>query len=51
MKNLDIDSFLQKVKKLEKGEKLDLSSDEDLSIGIMNLIYGRTFFLYLQQNW
>jgi hypothetical protein len=31
MKNLDIDSFLQKVKKMEKGEKLDLSSDEDLS--------------------
>ena len=34
----DIQQFLEKVKKMEKGEKLDLSSDEDLSIGIMNLI-------------
>lgn len=34
----DIDAFMQQVKKMEKGEKLDLSSDEDLSIGIMNLI-------------
>ena len=48
MKNLDIDAFLQKVKKLEKGEKLDLSSDEDLSIGIMNLISieEHLFFTY-----
>lgn len=30
--------LLKKVKKIEKGEKLDLSSDEDLSIGVMNLI-------------
>lgn len=34
----DIQQFLDKVKKMEKGEKMDLSSDEDLSIGIMNLI-------------
>lgn len=33
-----IKEFIERVKKLEKGEKLDLSSDEDLSIGIMNLI-------------
>lgn len=33
-----IRDFIEKVKKLEKGEKLDLSSDEDLSVGIMNLI-------------
>jgi uncharacterized protein (DUF2249 family) len=46
MKNLDIDSFLQKVKKLEKGEKLDLSSDEDLSIGIMNLISMEEHFFF-----
>jgi hypothetical protein len=37
-KNKDIDQFLNKVKQLEKGESLDLSSDEDLSIAIMNLI-------------
>jgi hypothetical protein len=39
---MDIDSkikeFMEKVKKIEKSEKLDLSSDEDLSIAIMNLI-------------
>lgn len=33
-----ITEFVNKVKKMEKGEKLDLSSGEDLSIGIMNLI-------------
>jgi hypothetical protein len=46
--NLDVDSFLEKVKKMEKGEKLDLSSDEDLSIGIMNLISieEHLFFTY-----
>lgn len=36
--SLDLDGFMNKVKKMEQGEKLDLSSDEDLSIGIMNLI-------------
>jgi hypothetical protein len=36
--NNDINDFLAKVKKMEKGENLDLSSDEDLSIAIMNLI-------------
>jgi len=36
--SLDLDGFMDKVKKMEHGEKLDLSSDEDLSIAIMNLI-------------
>jgi hypothetical protein len=36
--NADIDSFMDKIKKAEKGHKLDLSSDEDLSIAVMNLI-------------
>ncbi len=36
--NADIESFMNKVKKAEKGHQLDLSSDEDLSIAIMNLI-------------
>jgi hypothetical protein len=36
--NDKIRSFLNKVKEYEKSDKLDLSSDEDLSIGIMNLI-------------
>ncbi|MBI4973994.1 hypothetical protein HZC27_05265 [Candidatus Roizmanbacteria bacterium] len=34
----DVRQFMEKVKKMEKGEKPDLSSGEDLSIGIMNLI-------------
>lgn len=48
----DIQHFLEKVKKMEKGEKLDLSSDEDLSIGIMNLISieEHLFFTYNKTN-
>jgi uncharacterized protein (DUF2249 family) len=46
MKKLDINQFLEKVKKMEKGEKLDLSSDEDLSIGIMNLISMEEHFFF-----
>lgn len=44
----DINEFMEKVKKLEKGEKLDLSSDEDLSLAIMNLISmeEHLFFTY-----
>ncbi len=33
-----IKELLNKVKAVEKGEKLDLSSAEDLSIAVMNLI-------------
>jgi len=44
--NDDIQQFLSKVKKMEKGEKLDLSSDEDLSIGIMNLISMEEHFFF-----
>jgi hypothetical protein len=35
---VDITAFMDKVKKIEKNELADLSSGEDLSIGIMNLI-------------
>ena len=38
IKNSDLSKFMDKVKAAEKGHKLDLSSDEDLSIAIMNLI-------------
>lgn len=34
----ELKQFMDKIKKMEKGQKLDLSSGEDLSIGIMNLI-------------
>lgn len=39
-KNLDkkIQELIEKTKKIEKGNKIDLSSNEDLSIAIMNLI-------------
>ena len=37
-KQKDIEKLLAKVKSLESGEKLDLSSAEDLSIAAMNLI-------------
>ena len=33
-----LDEFMDQVKKVEKGHKLDLSSDQDLSIAVMNLI-------------
>lgn len=49
MKKPDLDEinrFLEKIKKLEKGEKLDLSSDEDLSIAIMNLISIEEHFFF-----
>jgi len=35
---IKIQQLLAKVKTVEKGEKLDLSSGEDLSIAVMNLI-------------
>jgi len=34
----DVQKFIDQTKKLEKGHQLDLSSGEDLSIAIMNLI-------------
>ena len=42
----DIKTFMDKVKAMEKGEKLDLSSDEDLSIAIMNLISMEEHFFF-----
>jgi len=44
--NDDIQQFLNRVKKMEKGERLDLSSDEDLSVGIMNLISMEEHFFF-----
>lgn len=42
----ELEKLMDKVKKLEKGHKLDLSSDEDLSIGIMNLISIEEHFFF-----
>lgn len=44
--NTDIQRFLNRVKKMEKGEKLDLSSDEDLSVAVMNLISMEEHFFF-----
>ena len=38
MKSQDIQKFINKAKSLEKGHLMDLSSGEDLSMAIMNLI-------------
>jgi len=38
MNNTDIQKFIAKAKSLEKGHQMDLSSGEDLSVAIMNLI-------------
>lgn len=38
MLNQDLQKFIDQAKKIEKGHNLDLSSGEDLSIAIMNLI-------------
>jgi len=38
MKSSDLQKFIDKAKSLEKGHSLDLSSGEDLSVAIMNLI-------------
>ena len=41
-----IDSLLQKIESTKKGEKLDLSLDEDLSIAIMNLVSIEEHFFF-----
>lgn len=51
MKNQpSIENFMAKIKKMEKGEKLDLSSDEDLSIAIMNLISMEEHFFFTYEK-
>jgi len=44
IKNLD--EFIQKVDSMKKQEKMDLSSDQDLSIAIMNLISIEEHFFF-----
>jgi hypothetical protein len=38
IKTQDLSQFMDKIKAAEKGHRLDLSSGEDLSIAVMNLI-------------
>lgn len=42
----NIKKFIEKVEKLKKEHKLDLSSDEDLSIAIMNLVSLEEHFFF-----
>jgi len=46
----EVQRLLDKVKKLERGENLDLSSDEDLSIGVMNLISIEEHLFFTSQK-
>lgn len=46
----DIQNLLEKVEKATKDKKLDLSSDEDLSIGIMNLISIEEHLFFTSQK-
>jgi len=48
--NKDVKNLLEKVEKLTKENKLDLSSGEDLSIGIMNLIAIEEHLFYTSQK-
>ncbi len=46
----DIENLLKKVDKVVKEKKLDLSSGEDLSIGVMNLIAIEEHLFYTSQK-
>ncbi len=46
----DITNLLEKIEKATKEKKLDLSSDEDLSIGIMNLISIEEHLFFTSQK-
>ena len=51
MKNkINISNFLKKVEKITAQKELDLSSDEDLSIGIMNLISIEEHLFFTSQK-
>ncbi len=51
MKNInDIDEFIKKIKNSKKDNPLDLSTEEDLSIGIMNLISIEEHFFFTAQK-
>lgn len=50
MKTDDVKKLLEKVEKTTKEKKLDLSSSEDLSIGIMNLIAIEEHLFFTSQK-
>ncbi len=42
----NVEEFIKKIDKMKKKDKLDLSSDEDLSIAIMNLVSIEEHFFF-----
>ncbi|MBI4652806.1 hypothetical protein HY750_00945 [Candidatus Kuenenbacteria bacterium] len=46
----NIDEFIQKIDKIKKLDKMDLSSDQDLSIAIMNLVSIEEHFFFTAQK-
>jgi len=50
MNNQDIQKFIDKAKSLEKGHSMDLSSGEDLSVAIMNLISIEEHMFFTSQK-
>ena len=48
--NQDIQKFIDKTKDLEKGHQMDLSSGEDLSLAIMNLISIEEHMFFTSQK-
>lgn len=46
MNQKNIKKFVEKIEKLKKEHKLDLSSDEDLSIAVMNLVSLEEHFFF-----
>ena len=48
IKNLD--AFIQKVDEMKKQDKMDLSSDQDLSIAVMNLISIEEHFFFTAEK-
>jgi len=45
-KYIKLDKFIQKINEMKKKDKFDLSSDEDLSLALMNLISIEEHFFF-----
>lgn len=46
MKNKNVENFIKKIDEIKQENKLDLSSGEDLSIALMNLVSLEEHFLF-----
>jgi len=46
----DLNEFIQKVDEMKKQDKMDLSSDQDLSIAIMNLVSIEEHFFFTAEK-